>query len=201
MVRPTITFHSLERAKRVTAFLERHDYGPIRARLCAYRTASMSPYFELRDMTNRALQRTYEYEKSGEEEKLEVLLHLPVQINRQLGKEHHFLFAQLLRNAILTSGLQRLVEHNRSKNPALSMELKEQLDAAEARQEAIDEGSRLCGGADSAAHLHRLLGDEKFLVYVEGVLFGNEVEFLMSCAGHERLEACADLTQKSYSFQ
>jgi hypothetical protein len=195
-----VSFHGLERAKRTAAFLRKKGYGPIRARLAGYRATSLAACFELKDLANRAIQRSREYENAGQTKRVETVVEVPLVLDRQFGSGSHMLLVQVVRATILSSGLRRIAESMRAKDPTGAGRLRELAETAEQRLRAIDKGRKMRGGGESLGQLYRLLGEKRFLNYVEGVLYGNEALFLERCADCESMKQVVTLTQKSYEF-
>jgi tetratricopeptide (TPR) repeat protein len=195
-----LRFHSLTRAERTSKFLRKRGYGPIRSRLAGHRAASLASYFELKDLANRALQRSHEYENAGDEERVEMLVGLPIALDRQLEGGSHMLMVQVIRFTILSAGLRRVSELAETKAPKTSLKLLERATKAEQRLRTIEQGRERCGGNESLGLLYRSLGEKGFLTYLDSVLYGNEAAFLEECSTCTSIDEVLPLTQKPYRF-
>jgi hypothetical protein len=201
--RPRVSFHTFLRAQNVFSRLRELGYGELRARVCCLRVLSEPLYFDLKLLANYAIKRSHEYLITRPPEDLDVVLHLPHVLDRQLSAAPHPNLGQKIRWTILLNGLTRLADYHdrRDPNREQSTALRARAAEVEAKLEAIEAGAEVCGGREAWSTLYRLLGEERFARYVDGVLFGNEAEFLTRCAGRARLEECLELTQEAYPFQ
>lgn len=199
--RPALTFRGLERSRLASRCLEAHGYGPARARLTAYRSSSMASWFLLKDLANRAVARSYEYETSKRDDDLRLVLELPRRIDRQTRAAPRSLFAELLRTTMLATGSRRLSEYQRGRDPNLAREYADRARDAEEATRLLEEASQEYSGPDAWAKLYAGLGEDKFLTYLDGVLFGDEASFLLACRKQGSFAEAATLAIRPWTFE
>jgi hypothetical protein len=198
--RPLCTLHTIERARRISSRLQAAEYGRMRAMLSAYQMTSMAPLFDVKDLANRAVLRSREYQVEKRTEDLETVLRFPEILSRQVSAGPRTRHAELLRVQILATGLSRRANWVVKTDAAGAERLRIESVEAERRAMRIEKGEELCGRKRAWGKLYDLLGQEKFLVYVEHVLYGNEAEFLVKCSDLEGLEDVVDLATAEYPF-
>ena len=81
------------------------------------------------------------------------------------------------------------------------MKMEAKARTAKDRSTVVDEGEEMCAGQEAWGRYYELLGEERFLTYVDKVLFGNEVAFLIECAKADKIEDTVELTQKDWAFE
>jgi hypothetical protein len=141
----------------------------------------MSPYFDLKDLTNRVVKRSFEYEAADDAESLEAVVDVPVVVARQMGATPRMLFTEIVRCRILVMGLNRKAALLSGDGAALTTELKKESTAMADRIERIERAAEFCSGQDAWARLHDILGEERFFEYVENIIYGDEASFLARC--------------------
>ena len=196
--RSMLSFHGVERGRAVDARLQELGYGPIRSRLAAYRTEPVGVWLELKDLANRSIQRSFEYEAA---EKEDDLVQQRVALARALAAAPRVLFAELLRSRILVNGYQRLAEQSRTLNPTASHGFQEKATREETRLNLIERTYEEFGGPTAWARYLDLLGEERFLSYFDGVVFGNEAEYLLQCAGADSFQAVLRIAERPFPFE
>jgi hypothetical protein len=185
---PRLSFHVLDRARRTAAYLESRGFGPIQARLLGARSVSTALFYELKLLADQTMRRSIEY---GEEspEALDLVLAYPETLDRQLGTEACPAALQHLRWGILAIGLRRRAETCAHADPEGSrLRLERVADLAD-RIAAADRGEKMCGGADAWAVLCRRLGEQRFLRWIDEVLYEDEAAFFLRCAEAGGLDA------------
>jgi hypothetical protein len=194
------TFHAIERAKRVVATLEKVGYGKLRARLTAYRSMSLAPYFDIKDLANRAILRSQEYEAEKRTDALTTVLEFPGVLSRQIASGPRVHHVERIRAKILAVGLSRHASWLGKRDFKAGERLREQAVEAEVRFNALTRGEDLAAGRNAWAALYDMMGEEEFLRYADQVLFGNEAEFLIKCADKKGIEETVDLARGEYPF-
>ncbi len=199
--RPYATLHTLARARRTVRFLEKLGYGAIQARLTVYRSADMAPYFELKDLANRALLRTREYERAGPEKALDLVLRLPVRMERQIAARPQMLFARIIGCTVAANGYGRLSEYEETRDAARAVEYRRRGEEFAEQVRALEKAAHLCSGQKAWEKYYARLGEDEFLRYLEHVLYGNEAAFLLRCAKLKSFDESLPLTQEEYPFE
>ncbi|MEN8150655.1 MAG: hypothetical protein ABFS86_12605, partial [Planctomycetota bacterium] len=198
--RKLCTFYPIERAKRVVASLERVGYGKTRARLTAYRSMSLAPYFDLKDLANRTILRSTEYEVEKRVKALNTVLEFPRVFSSQISAGPRVHHVERIRVKVLATGLSRyanwIVKSDRDAAEAMRREAVQ----AEVRTKEIERGEDLAAGRYAWTTLFDILGEDDFLLYCDRVLLGNEAEFLIKCSDKKGLEEVVGLATAEYPF-
>jgi len=198
--RKLCTFHAIERAKRVVVTLERAGYGKMRARLTAYRTISLAPYFDIKDLANRAILRSQEYEAEKRADALKTVLEFPGVLSRQISASPRVHHVERIRSKILAVGQSRHSSWLRKSDRRAGDRVRNEAVQAELRFRALERGKDLASGRVAWAAFYDMMGEEEFLRYVDCVLFGNEAEFLIRCSEKKAIEQVVDLARGDYPF-
>jgi len=194
------TFHAIARAKRVVVSLEKAGYKKLRARLTAYRSMSLAPYFDIKDLANRAVLRSKEYEAEKRDDALMTVLEFPGVLSGQIAAGPRVHHVERIRAKILAVGLSGYAAWAARNDRGSVDRLRRDALQAELRFRSIEKGVSLGAGRTAWAGLYDMMGEEEFLKYADGVLFGNEAEFLIRCADKKGLEEIVDLARDDYPF-
>jgi hypothetical protein len=177
--KPYATFHDVERARAVAAFLEQAGLGPVGSRLAAYNTALVDGPSDLVNLA-QFLRESRETMR-GPNALVSVF---PRRLSAQMEDRPRLLSTELIR-LILLEGTWSL--------PGSQGLDADEAERVHAERRALEAGMELASGPEAWDDLFTQLGEEGFLRYVDDVLYGGEPAFLKLCAEKESLAECAKL--------
>jgi hypothetical protein len=176
---PYASFHDVERARAVAAFLEVAGLGAVGARLSAYSDASVEGSMRLRELSKRLRQAP---------DAMRIVPPLVVTFSRRLSEQidarPRMLTTEVIRLSMLLSSWEWALHEAPDADGAKK---------ARAELELLEAGRARASGPHIWDDLFRIVGEKGFLRYSDEVLFGGEPAYLRKCAGKDSLEACAEL--------
>ena len=160
----------------------------------------MAPCFDLKDLANRTILRSTEYQVEKREDALKTVLEFPSVFSRQIAAGPRVHHVERIRSKVLATGLSRRADWLSKTDPKAADRMRREAVQAELRTRQLERGEDLAAGRYAWTTLFDILGEDDFLLFCDRVLFGNQAEFLILCADKKGIEEVVGFATAEYPF-